>query len=57
MLADHTAVNAGLDFRRYAMKPMPAEPNSSIAHVEGSGTPDTTPGQHFLVQRAYKVLR
>jgi hypothetical protein len=38
MLADQAAINAGFDFRRYAMKPTPANPISSIAHVEGSGT-------------------
>jgi len=34
---DH-AKAAPLCERRYAMKPMPAKPRSSIAHVEGSGT-------------------
>jgi hypothetical protein len=32
MVVDHAAINAGFDFRRYAMKPMPAKPSSSIAH-------------------------
>ena len=36
------AINAGFDFRRYAMKPMPAKPRSSMAHVEGSGTAEAT---------------
>ena len=31
-------IAAVLFFRRYATKPMPANPISSIAHVEGSGT-------------------
>jgi len=35
IIADHTAINAGFDLRRYAMKPMPAKPSSSIAHVQG----------------------
>jgi len=35
------AINAGLDFRRCAMKPRPAKPRSSMAHVEGSGTAST----------------
>src|SRR5438876_10366212 len=30
--------NAGFDFRRQNMKPIPANPISSIADVEGSGT-------------------
>jgi hypothetical protein len=38
IISDHAAINAGLFFRRYAMKPMPAKPRSSIAHVEASGT-------------------
>ena len=32
------AINAGFDFRRYAMKPTPAKPRSIIAQVVGSGT-------------------
>jgi hypothetical protein len=35
---DQAAINAGLDFRRYAMKPTPAKPRTIIAHVDGSGT-------------------
>jgi hypothetical protein len=35
------AIIAGLDFRRCAMKPRPAKPRSSMAHVEGSGTAST----------------
>jgi hypothetical protein len=37
---DHadTAINAGLDLRRYAMKPMAAKPRIIIAQVPGSGT-------------------
>jgi hypothetical protein len=39
MIVDQAAINAaGFDFRRYAMKPMPAKPSSIIAHVGGSGT-------------------
>jgi hypothetical protein len=38
MIADQAAINFGFDFRRYAMKPIPAKPRSSIAHVDGSGT-------------------
>jgi hypothetical protein len=38
MIADQAAINAGFDFRRYAMKPRPAKPRIIIAHVEGSGT-------------------
>lgn len=38
MIVDQAAINAGFDFRRYAMKPMPAKPRSSIAHVDSSGT-------------------
>ena len=38
MIADHTAINAGFDFRRYAMKPTPTKPRIIIAQVEGSGT-------------------
>jgi hypothetical protein len=30
--------NVGFDFRRHAMKPMPAKPRIIIAHVDGSGT-------------------
>jgi hypothetical protein len=38
MIVDQAAINAGPDFRPYAIKPMPAKPKISIAHVEGSGT-------------------
>jgi hypothetical protein len=38
MIVDHAAINAGFDFRRYAMKPTPINPRIIIAHVEGSGT-------------------
>jgi hypothetical protein len=41
MIFDQAAINAGFDFRRYAMKPRPAKPISSIAHVLGSGTAGT----------------
>jgi hypothetical protein len=45
---NQTAINAGFNFRRYAMKPMPAKPRIIIAQVEGSGTAPTsapnTPG-------------
>jgi hypothetical protein len=41
MIVDQAAINTGFDFRRYAMKPMPAKPRIIIAHVEGSGTADT----------------
>jgi hypothetical protein len=34
MIADQAAINAGFDFRRYAMKPMPAKPRIIIAHVD-----------------------
>jgi hypothetical protein len=43
IILDWAASNAGLDFRRYAMKPRPAKPRSIIAHVEGSGTDATGP--------------
>jgi hypothetical protein len=38
MIEDQAAINAGFDFRRFAMKvkPTPAKPRSIIAHVEGS---------------------
>jgi hypothetical protein len=36
LFVDQAAINAGFDFRRYAMKPRPAKPRSIIAHVEGS---------------------
>jgi hypothetical protein len=39
--ANQAALNTGFDFRRYAMKPRPAKPRSSIAQVESSGTPST----------------
>jgi hypothetical protein len=29
---DHAAINAGFDFRLYAMKPTPAKPSSIMAH-------------------------
>ena len=38
LMADQAAINAGFEFRRYAIKPMPAKPRIIIAHVEGSGT-------------------
>jgi hypothetical protein len=38
MIEDQAAINAGFDFRRYAMKPTPAKPRIIIAQVEGSGT-------------------
>jgi hypothetical protein len=38
LIADQATINAGFDFRRYAMKPMPAKPRSSIAQMDGSGT-------------------
>jgi len=31
-------INAGFDFRRYAMKPRPTKPRIIMAHVDGSGT-------------------
>ena len=37
LMMDQTAINAGFDFRRYAMKPMPAKPRIIMAHVESSG--------------------
>jgi hypothetical protein len=40
MIEDQAAISAGFDFRRYAMKPMPAKPRSIMAKVEGSGTPE-----------------
>jgi hypothetical protein len=40
MIVDQTAINAGFEFRRYAMKPTPVKPRIIIAHVEGSGTDD-----------------
>jgi hypothetical protein len=39
MIVDHAAIDADFDFRRWPMKPMLAKPRSSIAHVEGWGTP------------------
>jgi len=44
MIVDQAAINAGLDFRRYAMKPMPANPRIIMAQVEGSGTAFAIPG-------------
>jgi hypothetical protein len=35
MIVDQPAINAGFDFRRYAMKPRPKKPRIIIAHVEG----------------------
>ena len=35
---DQAVITAGLLFRRYAMKPRPARPVTSIAQVVGSGT-------------------
>jgi hypothetical protein len=40
-ITNQVTSNAVFDFRRYAMKPMPAKPRIIIAHVEGSGTADT----------------
>ena len=37
-IVDQAAIKAGFDFRRYAMKPMPAKPRIIMAQVEGSGT-------------------
>jgi hypothetical protein len=42
MIADHAAINAVFDFRRYAIKPTLAKPRIIIAHVEGSGTAEAT---------------
>jgi hypothetical protein len=39
MIVDQAAIKAGLDFRRYAMKPTPAKSRIIIAQVDGSGTP------------------
>jgi hypothetical protein len=33
LMMDQTAINAGFDFRRYAMKPMPAKPRIIMAHA------------------------
>ena len=41
MIADQAAINAGFDFRRYAMNPTPAKPRIIMAQVEGSGTAAT----------------
>ena len=35
MLVRQVAINAGFDFRRYAMKPMLANPKSIITQVDG----------------------
>src|SRR3954469_23958652 len=54
---DQPTVAAGFDFRRQAANPMPANPISSIAQVEGSGTaamlsvplngePSSSPGKY-----------
>jgi hypothetical protein len=40
LFQDQAASNAGFDFRRYAIKPMPAKPRIIMAHVDGSGTLD-----------------
>jgi hypothetical protein len=37
-MMDQTAIKAGFDFRRHAIKPIPAKPRIIIAQVEGSGT-------------------
>lgn len=42
IVVDQAAINACFDFRRYAMKPMPAKPRIIIAQVEGSGTAGET---------------
>jgi hypothetical protein len=41
MILDQAAINAGFDFRRYAMKPSPANPAITRTHVLGSGTAAT----------------
>jgi hypothetical protein len=48
LMIDHAAINAGFDFRRQAMKPMPAKPRIIIAHVEGSGTAAMVTIEPFL---------
>jgi len=42
MTVDQAAIISILAFLRYAMKPRQAKPRSSIAHMEGSGTPFVT---------------
>jgi len=39
MMLDQAAINAGFDFRRYAIQPMPAKPRIIIAHVLGTALP------------------
>ena len=41
IIVDQPVIKVGCDFRRYAMKPMPAKPRIIMAHVEGSGTAAT----------------
>jgi hypothetical protein len=36
VIVHHEAINAGLGFRRQALKPMLAKPGSRIIHAEGS---------------------
>jgi hypothetical protein len=50
-MMDQTAINAGFDFRRYAMKPRPANPRIIIAHVEGSGTAPMFPLPMSLIRK------
>jgi hypothetical protein len=49
MIVDQAASKAGLDLRRYAMKPTPAKPRIIIAHVESSGTDDTAKIEVFEI--------
>jgi hypothetical protein len=48
MMVDQAAINAGFDFRRYAMKPIPAKPRIITAQVEGSGTAGLMPLEIML---------
>jgi hypothetical protein len=41
MIFDQAATNAGFDFRREAIKPIPAKPKIIIAQVDGSETAAT----------------
>jgi hypothetical protein len=41
MIVGQAVINAGFEFRRYAMKPTPPKPRSIIAQVEGSGMAPT----------------
>jgi hypothetical protein len=52
MLMDQAAINAGRDFRLYAMKPMPAKPvresvNREAPIVEGYRVTDHAPASAF----------